>query len=192
MIVDRVRFLQLSVLLASSCHGAEPVTVKPAPEKPAPPPTESVQPPCDNAVGTLAACANVTPACEGLHEECGDLLSDFRPRVAAAFATCFARANPKSCRGKALGACMRTAVESACVEPETVPVCESIMAACNAAGKHPKYSLSSCTKVLSAVPTSDDPSSWRRVNEERLGPSAKGGCSLEHVLAYQPYGPSWR
>jgi predicted small lipoprotein YifL len=147
---------------------------------------------CSNTTGTLAACGRIGPACEGMASECRSLSTDLRPRVAAAFADCFAKTRRPKCRDKALGACMRAAVESACIEPGSVTLCKSIMRSCKAAKQEPKYTLAQCAKVVSAVTTGSGPGGWDKVDEQRLGPSSEGGaCSLRWVLPYQPWGPSW-
>jgi hypothetical protein len=221
MKIDASEFRRLVALLAvAACDRSGPpvnVTVPPenappavATEAPLPPaPAEAEVPPpspvaddpelpvdpsCSNAKGSLASCSRVGPACEGLASECKHLVAaEFRPRVAEAVAQCFAKARPPKCRDKALGACMRKAVESACVEPDSVATCRSIMKACRAAHREPAYTLAQCAAVISAVTPRQDPSSWDRVDEERLGPSGPTGegCTLRYVLPYQPWGPSW-
>jgi hypothetical protein len=151
-----------------------------------------VDPSCSNDVGTLAACSRIGPSCEGIKDECRSIRSDLRPRVTAAFAECFAKVKRPKCRDKALGACMRAAVESTCIEQSAVNRCRDIMRACRDAKKEPKYTLAQCAKVIAAVPAGGGPGDWDKVDVERLGPSSEGGaCSLRWVLPYQPWGPSW-
>lgn len=149
-----------------------------------------IDPSCSNANGNLDVCSRIGPACEGLVDECRGL-TDLRPRVAQAFGECFAKAHRPGCRDKTMGACMRAAVLSACIEPGSVRECRRIMTSCRAAGKAPTYSLEECAKVVSAAMPSRDPLGWPRVDAERLGPTVEGGCSLRQVLPYQPWGPSW-
>jgi hypothetical protein len=213
MVIDRRRFLELAALLYSAgpvatlaCDRGSPppATVVPVqlPAASTTPPPPSAAPiasapavpadACSNAKGDArSACLKVTSACEGLRDECESLHEDLRPRVAQQFAECFAQTRAPRCRDKALGACMRRAIESACVEPGATARCETIMRACTAAGKRPKYSLETCAKILSAI-VPGGPGQWDEVDEERLGPSTAEGCSLEYVLPYQPYGFSWR
>jgi hypothetical protein len=207
MRIDRAEFLRLTVVLgAAACEprAAEIVVVptqpvpsaapSSAPARPSAPRAAvdpNVDPSCSNAVGSSAACERVGPACEGLHDECLSLGDDLRPRVMERFADCFAKAKAPRCRDRALGACMRAAVESACVEPGTTKACEDLLAACRAAGKKPDYTLEQCTKVLSAVKP-EGAGRWDEVDRQRLGPSSEGDCSLRYVLPYQPWGPSWR
>lgn len=197
MQLDRTEFLRLTALLAlASCERpakpptvpvvnvspteAPPIVVEPAPAEPA----------CSNATGSIQACERVGPGCEGLADECKDIGDDFRPRVAERFAECFANTRRPTCRGRALGACMRAAVESACVEPGTEDECRDLMKRCHDAGTPPKYTLETCAKILSAVRPDGD---WADVDRERLGPSAESGaCTLLYVLPYQPWGHSWR
>ena len=216
MQVDRGVFLELTALLAAAATSAACTRPPPdagipgnavsagsaagvSPAAPsaltipaaAPPSFDSGDGACSNDVGSLAACARIGPSCEGLAEECRSIGGSLRPRVAAAFADCFARARPPKCRDAKLGACMRAAVESACIEPDALVRCTRIMAACASAGRTPKYTLDRCARVLSATPPDAD-GDWSAVDEERLGPSTAEGCSLEAVLPYQPYGFSWR
>jgi hypothetical protein len=167
-----------------------PESASSAPDEPEPP----LDPSCSNEKGTLAACKRIGPACEGLAAECRGLTDHaFRPRVAEAVAQCFASAKRPTCRDKSLGACMRKAVESACIERGTITRCRAIMKACRAARREPSYTLQQCAKVLSAAAPDPGPSGWDQVDEERLGPGLPTGegCSLNFVLPYQPWGPSW-
>ena len=154
-------------------------------------PAPSSDPTCSNDIGTLDACAGVGPACEGLAAECRRLGEDLRPRIAQRFAECFAQAREPACRDKKLGGCMRSAVESACVEPSAASRCQSIMASCRAAGRAPRYTLDQCAKILSAT-LARGPGKWTQVDAERMGSSFAEGCSLDYVLPYQPYGFMWR
>jgi hypothetical protein len=147
---------------------------------------------CNDVGNPVAECKRVSPVCEGLREECMGLTVQLRPRVAQAFAECMAKSHGKSCRSRALGACMRAAVEGSCADPEATKTCEGLMAGCRAKGREPKYTLDQCAKILSAT-APDAEGDWRTVDEERMGvgPSAES-CSLEYVLPYQPWGFSWR
>lgn len=150
-----------------------------------------IDPSCNNAQGSLDVCKRIGPACEGLVDECMGL-DDLRPRVAQAFGECFAKARRPGCRDKAMGACMRAAVMSACIEPGSVAQCKRIMKSCHDAGKTPTYSLEECAKVVSAPTPSNRATDWPRVDAERLGPtSSDSPCSLRNVLPFQPWGPSW-
>ena len=192
MRVDRLQFVRLALLIAASCKSAAPAhRIDPDPT-PSAKPTPDVGPACSNAIGSAAACAKVSPACEGLQEECTDIAQDLRPRVAEAFTKCFAESKPPKCKDKAFGACMRAAIETTCIEPGSVAVCEALMRACANAKRPATYSLELCARVVSAVPDSKDPLGWRVVDEERMGPSGAKGCSLDGVLPYQPFGPNWR
>lgn len=149
--------------------------------------------PCPGEVPSKSACARVSPACEGLPQECPYLAEALRPPIAAAWSECFAKARPPKCRDKRLGACMREAIENSCARPEMLERCEKVMVSCRKAGIEPKYTLTQCGQVASAVNPSNEPSGWERVDWERMGPSsAAESCSLEYVLPYQPYGFSWR
>ena len=158
--------------------------------------TDAIAPPatasCNDVGNPIAACKQVSPACEGLREECMGLTSQLRPRVAQAFAECMAKARGKSCRSRSLGACMRAAIEGSCADPDATKTCEELMAGCRAKGRSPKYTLDQCAKILSATAPGAE-GDWREVDEERMGvgPSAES-CSLEYVLPYQPWGFSWR
>lgn len=219
--IRRGEFLRLTALLAlASCDasraepqvvhapilppvattGADPALSAPPPI-PTPPPIGAatgnddgeipIDPSCSNAQGSLDVCKRIGPACEGLVDEC-EGLTDLRPRVAQAFGECFAKARRPSCRDKAMGACMRAAVMSACIEPGSVEQCRRIRKSCLDAGKTPTYSLEECAKVVSAAAPSNRASDWPRVDAERLGPSSSAEpCSLRQVLPYQPWGPSW-
>lgn len=207
MRIDKQRFLELAVLVAAGgCDRAasQPAPVVPVQLPPVAPSASASAPPsasasalppaplCDNAKGSpRSVCDRVGPACEGLHEECVSLDEDLRPRVAEAFAECFAQQKASRCRDRALGACMRKAIEGACVEPGTTERCRGIMAKCEAAGRRPKYTLEQCERVLSAT-LPQGPGKWQEVDEERLGPSMAEGCSLTYALPYQPWGPSFR
>lgn len=209
MRIDRSRFLELAVLLAAGgCERSnQPTTVVPvvlpSASAPTPPPSASAAtsatptPPaadarCSNENGDPAPiCRRIGPACEGMRDECDSIHEDLKPRVAEAFARCFAEVRRPRCRDKALGACMRRAIEDTCPEPAAIQRCRAIMTKCTAAGKRPKYDEETCAKVLSAV-VPGGPGKWDEVDEERLGPSTAEGCSLTYVLPYQPWGPSWR
>lgn len=217
MHIDRVAFLELTIALSLAACGRagatagagrapEPTVIplQPPPvaasttgsasarSAPATPGVAAEDTSC-NATGSLAACDRIGPACEGLLDECRSIGESFRPRVAEKFAECFAKARPPRCREKALGACMRKAVESACVEPFAEKVCHDFMAACTAAKKPPKYSFEQCTKVVSAVNGGPGGHEWDNANMGLLGPTSESGsCSLQYVLPYQPWGGSWK
>jgi hypothetical protein len=204
MRIDRDEFLRLSVSLAlfGGCEGAGQGPLVASPEVPietAPAAPEAPEespapegPSCPDAPASLAACRRVSPACEGLQDECLTLAEDLRPQVAEAWAECFARVRPSDCRGKALGACMREAIDATCVDPATVARCEETMQACKAAGTPPQYTLEQCTRIASAV-VAGGPGEWETVDWERMGPSSAGeACTIEYVLPYQPFGWMWR
>lgn len=222
MRLDRSRFLELTFLLATGCGASRMAPdavpdLRPAPlDAPSASPTDagsdapSTDASLDASLGTnananaaatiscndvgnpIAACKRVSPACEGLREECMGLTIQLRPRVAEAFAECMAKARAKTCRSRSLGACMRAAIEGSCADPDATKTCEGLMADCRAKGRAPKYTLDQCAKILSATAPGAE-GDWREVDEERMGfgPSAES-CSLEYVLPYQPWGFSWR
>lgn len=222
MRLDRSRFLELTFLLATGCGAsrlapdAVPDLRTPTPldrpsnasadagqdeakkdagldadaAKPVAPVTAVAS--CNDVGNPLAACKQVSPACEGLREECMSLSVQLRPRVAQAFAECMAKSRGKTCKPRSLGACMRAAIEGSCADPDATKTCEGLMAECHAKGRTPKYTLEQCAKILSATAPGAE-GDWREVDEERMGfgPSAES-CSLEYVLPYQPWGFSWR
>ncbi|MFO0643953.1 MAG: hypothetical protein U0183_32305 [Polyangiaceae bacterium] len=162
---------------------------------PVPVPVPSPAACADGPVDMVTACAGVSPTCEGLANECRSLTDDLRPKVAAAFAACFAKV--KACRSPALGACMRSAILSSCADEGAVAECRDIMDKCKASGKPAKYTLDQCAKILSAttppVPGDRRKGSFHDVDRERLGPGPSAeSCSLTYVLPYQPWGSSWR
>lgn len=236
MKVDKVRFVELTLLMAAGC-GAPPsspngqyVSLVPPPNAaqapspygpiytapkpvygPASPPRSSGGPVpvpvpvpvpaptpaacADGPVDMVTACAGVSPTCEGLAQECRTLTDDLRPKVAAAFAACFAKVKP--CRSRALGACMRDAIMTSCADEGAVAECRDLMDKCKASGKPAKYTLDQCAKILSAttppVPGNPQKGSFHDVDRERLGPGPSAeSCSLTYVLPYQPWGSSWR
>lgn len=216
--IDRTEFFRLTMIMASAACGPAPesvarVEIPSVPTRPdagpsgagvaaqtldasvalTEPTDPAVDPSCSNAEGTLAACARIGPSCEGLAQECRGIGRDLRPRVAARFAECFAKAKGPKCRDKSLGACMRAAVESACIEPGATARCQELAQACRDAGKPPKYTVEQCAKVLSAARPSSKASSWDQTDVTMLGPSSEAGsCSLTYVLPYQPWGISWK
>ncbi len=221
MQIDRNQFLHLTLLIgAYACGGEQANNVVIVPTQPLDIPIASAKPPpsaapkpatpvareepdppddpsCSNAKGSpiRKLCLKVSPSCEGLREECLSLADDFRPRVAEKWAECFAKTTASDCRDPKLGACMRAATESACVEPGTIKTCRGLMTSCREAGKAPDYTLDRCVRILSAVKpsTKKGGGDWDVVDVERLGPSEESGsCSLEYVLPYQPYGANWR
>lgn len=223
MRVDRARFLELTLLLSVvACEdrtravaaptsampagsGAAPLVIPPlANAAEAPPPTGPSAPQlaapsraCPETPADLSACHRISPTCEGMVEECGTLDQSFHPRVAEAIAQCMTKARSPQCRPKSLGACMRKAIESACVEPDAVDACKEVMQACRDAGKPPKYTAEQCAAIVSAAPRvfgkrMGSPE-WSTEMLETLGPTnERGSCGLDWVLAYQPWGFSWK
>lgn len=202
MNVDRGEFMRLCAAIALvGCPGGRDAEA-PVPAVEVEPATsaqrsvdleEETPEPCPEERETSSACPQVSSACEGLRPECFSLADDLRPSIANAWAACMARARPPKCRDNELGACMRAAVENSCALPEMLDRCERVMAACRKAGLEPKYTLTQCGQVASAVKTSDDPMGWEQVNWKRMGPSSSAeACSLEYVLPYQPFGFMWR
>lgn len=220
MRVDRSRFLELTFLLATGCGASRMAPdavpdLRPAPnDAPASPIDAGIDArsvdasldaslsndanatashvSCNDVGDPTSACKRVSPACEGLREECMGLANELRPGVAQAFAECMAKARGKTCRSRSLGACMRAAIEGSCADADATKTCEGLMADCRAKGRSPRYTLDQCAKILSATAPGAE-GDWRAVDEERMGfgPSAES-CSLEYVLPYQPWGFSWR
>jgi hypothetical protein len=227
MRVDRARFLELTLLLSAvacddrtraaaspsvpAASGPVALVIPPMADTAAlaPPGGANAQPPapsgasmakastCNSAPADLAACRRVSPTCEGLAEECEGLAESFQPRVAEAIALCMTKSRAPSCRPKSLGACMRKAIEAACVEPDAVQACAEVMQACRAAGKTPKYTAEQCAAIVSSAPhtlgTRMGSDAWSEAMLETLGPTSEDkSCALDYVLAYQPWGISWK
>lgn len=220
MRIDRTRFLELTLLLSTAfvaCEdrgpGMAPATV-PAASGPAPlviPPLAETATPmpaapevprsaeraCPESPADLSACRRISPTCEGMAEECLSLDQSFRPRVAEQIALCMTRSRAPQCRPRSLGACMRKAIESACVEPDAVVACKEVMQACVDAKKPPKYTAEQCAAIVSSAPRVHGKRmgspEWSQEMLETLGPTEeRGSCGLDWVLAYQPWGFSWK
>lgn len=220
MRVDRARFLELTFLLSATVVGCEdrargpavvpvapgpaPLVIPPLAETAAsaspPPEVEPPRPPeraCPETPADLSVCHKISPTCEGMIEECTTLDQSFHPRVAEAIAQCMTKARAPQCRPKSLGVCMRKAIESACVEPDAVLACKEVMQACRDAGKPPKYTAEQCAAIVSAAPrvfgARMGSEAWSNEMLETLGPTnERGSCALDWVLAYQPWGASWK
>jgi hypothetical protein len=224
MRVERARFLELTLLLSAvacddrsraaasptvpAAAGPVALVIPPMADTASPvssgganarPPGASTAkgPTCNTAPADLAACRRVSPTCEGLSEECEGLAESFQPRVAEAIALCMAKSRAASCRPKSLGACMRKAIEAACIEPDAVEACAEVMRACRAAGKTPRYTAEQCAAIVSSAPNAAGErmgsDAWSEAMLETLGPTSEDkSCALDYVLAYQPWGISWK
>lgn len=149
----------------------------------------------DEAPANLAICRQLSPACEGMIEEClalsapadpsgeGSSGQGFRPRVAEEIAACWNGAvRPPRCRTAALGNCVKLAVLRSAVEPTTEPLCDSILKECRQAGKKPTWTKDVCAHILSSMMMGRPQSEAQHM----LGPDA-GHCTLDYVLPYQPF-----
>ncbi|MBK7585230.1 MAG: hypothetical protein IPI67_34210 [Myxococcales bacterium] len=214
MKIDFAVFAQLTLTLAAAACDRPPAsspiyTAEPPPEPSVQPPatlvavgngpSEPAPPEVANGEGRadLTQCANLSPSCEGLIEECRGLAGfgdpgaegfspGYRPRIAEEIATCWvANLSPPKCRAPAMGKCVRDAVLRAPIDAATTALCDSTLAECRQAGIKPTYSRDQCQHVLSAV--------TGRAREDAarvIGPSGEG-CSLEYALPYYPFGGTW-
>jgi hypothetical protein len=90
---------------------------------------------------------------------------------------------------------MRAATMTACIEPDSVKECRTLMSACRTKNIEPSYTLEECAKVLSSLEsrTAKQTTSFYHTALESMGPGLPHGeaCTLRNVLPYQPWGPSW-